>query len=75
MFRDNNSGTPPASIRVTFPGNVTCKVNGRAVSALNIPVDGVVNATLEGNQSEGNYTVTSTWEDDVVTASPVIIIE
>lgn len=74
-FQDNNSGTSPDSIQVTFPANVTCKVNGRVVSVLNVPIDGVIAATLEGNQSEGHYSVASTWGDDVVTASPVIIIE
>lgn len=74
-FRDNNSGTTPNSIRVTFPANITCRVSGKVVSALNVPVNGAVNATLEGGQSEGNYGVASTWGEDVVTASPVIIIE
>lgn len=74
-FKNNNSGTAPNSIKVTFPGNVTCKVNGKVVAALNIPVNGTINATLAGNESEGHYTVASAWGGDVATASPVIIIE
>lgn len=74
-FSNNNSGTSPDSIRITFPANVICKVKGRAVSSLSVPVNGSVAATIEGGQSEGPYTVASTWGDDVVTASPVIIVE
>jgi len=74
-FNDTNTGTPPASIQITFPRGVTCKVNGKAVSVLTVPVDGVVTATLEGSGTDGKYSVKSTWGDNVVTASPVIIIE
>lgn len=74
-FRDSNSGESPTSIQVTFPSNITCSVNGKVVTNLNVPVDGLVVATLTGGASEGNYTAQSQWGDEVKTASPVIIVD